>query len=228
MLTKNDCVNSHYRQTFYHCTIKNSRGLPVVCRVNGKCKTWKKQTDKFKLPVKYGLRDCFYITNDNAYEWCLTEEEASLHPLKKGDDFNKFLKITDNKLKPSSFICSKCKKTYPININLTTGYGINPDTQECVCYTCCGQVDRENMIKNGRIILYLSDKKYHPDYYEITNWPGSLKFKTAIFSEGKHNWAGKSYHVWFKGPDDYIWHGVQYGDNTQLCHCKRTKRKVTV
>lgn len=39
------------------------------CRANGKCKIWKTRPHEFRLPVKYGLRECFYITNDNAHQW---------------------------------------------------------------------------------------------------------------------------------------------------------------
>ena len=30
-----------------------------------------------------------------------------------------------------------------------------------------------------------------------------------------------TYDVWFIGPDGKEWHGVQYGDLTQVCHCRR-------
>jgi len=58
--------------TLYHKTLKGSDGEPVRCRVNGKCKTWKTRPDEFKLPVKYGLYQYFYITQDNAHEWSVT------------------------------------------------------------------------------------------------------------------------------------------------------------
>jgi hypothetical protein len=69
MVTKEQAVNAHYRQEFYHISLKNSDGTPVRCRVNGKCKTWKTRPDEFRLPVKYGLYDCFYIDHHNADEW---------------------------------------------------------------------------------------------------------------------------------------------------------------
>jgi len=69
MLTKKQCLDADYRQTFEHINLKNSDKTPVRCRVNGKCKTWKTRPDEFKLPVKHGLRQCFYITEVNAHEW---------------------------------------------------------------------------------------------------------------------------------------------------------------
>ena len=71
MITKQQAVNSHYRQEFHHVTLKNADGTPVRCRVNGKCKTWKTRPTEFRLPVKYGLRQCFYIDETNADEWTL-------------------------------------------------------------------------------------------------------------------------------------------------------------
>lgn len=53
----------------WHRTARNSDGSPVRCRVNGKVKLWKTRPTEFRLPVKYGLRECFYLTHRNAAEW---------------------------------------------------------------------------------------------------------------------------------------------------------------
>lgn len=99
--------------------------------------------------------------------------------------------------------------------NITPGYGLN-SKGETSCYKCCAAEDLSYMRKQGKITLYLSNK-------EITNWPGSLRFPVHYIRTGKHNIAGKRYDAWFMGPDKDTWHGVQYGDNTQLIHCKRIK-----
>lgn len=54
---------------FYHVTARNADGTAVRCRANGRCKTWKTRPDDFRLPVKYGLKRCFYLTPRNADEW---------------------------------------------------------------------------------------------------------------------------------------------------------------
>ena len=69
MITKDQAVRATYRIIFHHTTVKNEDGSPARCRVNGKCQTWKTRPDEFKLPVKYGLKECFYITQDNAAQW---------------------------------------------------------------------------------------------------------------------------------------------------------------
>lgn len=66
MITKNQAMTKRY---FSHVTLKDSRGNPVRCRASGKCQTWKTRPNDFKLPVKYGLYQCFYITPENAAEW---------------------------------------------------------------------------------------------------------------------------------------------------------------
>lgn len=71
MLTKEIITKLHYGQNLHHYKEKNSDGTPLRCRVNGKCKTWKTRPEDFQLPVKYGLRTCFYITPANANEWTL-------------------------------------------------------------------------------------------------------------------------------------------------------------
>jgi hypothetical protein len=69
MITKTIAARAQRRQEFLHKSLKDSRGNPVKCRVNGACKTWKTRPDDFQLPVKHGLKQCFYITPENAHEW---------------------------------------------------------------------------------------------------------------------------------------------------------------
>lgn len=57
------------RHELLHVHLKNRDGTPIRCRVNGSCKTWKTRPDDFRLPVKHGLKQCFYITPCNAGEW---------------------------------------------------------------------------------------------------------------------------------------------------------------
>jgi hypothetical protein len=70
MITIEQAIAATYRQEFHHVSLKNSDKTPVRCRVNGKCQTWKTRPGCFKLPVKHGLKTCFYIDNTNAHEWC--------------------------------------------------------------------------------------------------------------------------------------------------------------
>jgi hypothetical protein len=39
------------------------------CRRNGKTKTWKTRPGEFRIPVKCGLYEYFYITHENAAEF---------------------------------------------------------------------------------------------------------------------------------------------------------------
>ena len=57
--------------TFSSVKITDSRGSPVQYRQNGKLKTWKSKPGCWQLPVKHGLRQCFYITEDNCETWKL-------------------------------------------------------------------------------------------------------------------------------------------------------------
>ena len=52
-----------------HATIKNADGTPARCRVTGKVKFWKTRPSDFKVPVKHGLYQSFYITPVNGAEW---------------------------------------------------------------------------------------------------------------------------------------------------------------
>jgi hypothetical protein len=39
---------------------------PIKWRVNGTIKLWKRDPARFQLPIKHGLYDYAYLTNDNA------------------------------------------------------------------------------------------------------------------------------------------------------------------
>lgn len=58
----------------HHAWLKNRDGTPVRCRRNGRCKTWVREPGRWRLPVKYGLKQCFDITPSNCWEW-LTDEQ---------------------------------------------------------------------------------------------------------------------------------------------------------
>lgn len=54
---------------FEHVTLKNADKTPLRARRNGKTKTWKTRPNEFRIPAKHGLKECFYITNENASDW---------------------------------------------------------------------------------------------------------------------------------------------------------------
>jgi hypothetical protein len=101
----------------------------------------------------------------------------------------------------------------------TTGYGVDKDNNK-ICYACCANQDLEYMRQHGKNTLYLTKNK--DGKHEVTNYPGSLRFPVWHIKESWHNIAGKRYDAWF-GFEGYYWHAVQYGDNTQIAHCKKTK-----
>lgn len=110
--------------------------------------------------------------------------------------------------------CAGCRKAHNGKYGLSAAR--NP-----YCYECCAKTDRATMLETGRTVLYLT--RADDGYWYATNWPGTLRFQITLRHKGKHNMARVRYDVWFRGPDGKAWHGVQYGDNTQLLHCRRTK-----
>jgi hypothetical protein len=131
--------------------------------------------------------------------------------------------------------CADCGKVAELGAHDGCGTGYGYDAQNrVICYACCGARDLAAMLETGRACLYLTCDAPTPrqrphagsfDYapYRLTNWPGTLEFKARGARIGRHNFAGRRYDVWFKGPDGHEWHGVTYGDNTQICHVRRTK-----
>lgn len=67
MLTKERAIelgSAWGRAELYHLTLTNADGSALRARVNGKCRTWKRDESRWELPVKHGLRDCGYISPD--------------------------------------------------------------------------------------------------------------------------------------------------------------------
>ena len=53
-----------------HCT---------VVRANGACKTWKRDPERFSLPIKYGMYEFSTIDNANAHLFH-TADDCECHP----------------------------------------------------------------------------------------------------------------------------------------------------
>ena len=60
---------------FYHRVDRNKDGTPVRCRPNGTCKTWVQSPERFRLPVKHGIRDYFCLFEDTSRAWGTECEE---------------------------------------------------------------------------------------------------------------------------------------------------------
>ena len=112
--------------------------------------------------------------------------------------------------------CDDCKQEIvrPVGDG-GTGYG---DVDgKIVCYACCGKLDAEYMRTHDKISLYLNTATQ-----TVSNWPGTLRFASGPIRVGRHNIAGKRYDCWFVAVGAN-WHGVQYGDNTQIVRCRKVK-----
>jgi hypothetical protein len=129
-------------------------------------------------------------------------------------------------MKSNIFKCSVCglERTYNGH-SFTTGYGRKPGNNHKVCYDCCAKRDLKELRETGKGYLYLvvpSDKPWKN--WKLTNWPGSLEIMPCGWKEAErgHNWGLKRRDVWFI-LDGHYWHGVLYGDNTQVCKVEKTK-----
>jgi hypothetical protein len=77
MITKELAMTLPRGKTLYHATRKNADGSAKRCRIMGKCKSWVTRPNEFRLPVKHGMFDSFYITLDNASEWSNYEAKCA-------------------------------------------------------------------------------------------------------------------------------------------------------
>lgn len=116
-------------------------------------------------------------------------------------------------------------------IGYTPGYALDLSGKR-ICYDCCGVRDKEEMLFTGKAVLYYTDFNLGENpslgndsrvHGEVTNWCSTLHIKVYCRPKiGRHNFAGVRYDIWFgfAGSD---WHGVVYGNETQLCHIRRIK-----
>ena len=115
--------------------------------------------------------------------------------------------------------CSRCKEKISVKPNsITTGYATD-DKENKICYDCCGKIDADWLIQHVRSTYYLTETC---DGYEVINWPGTMRIPVRSHKSGRHNFARTRTDVWFQFRDRYF-HGVQYGDNSQLLHIRRLK-----
>lgn len=101
----------------------------------------------------------------------------------------------------------------------TTGYGQDREGRKH-CFECCANRDRQSMIETGRIALYLTK---NGGRWIVGDWTSRLTFTPYQVKHGKHNIARTRRDAHFTGPDGYVWHAVQYGEWSEIAHCRRTK-----
>lgn len=76
MLTLEEAKKLKHGQTIYHVVNRNADGSPQRWRINGKVKTWKRNPNRIQVPIKWGLKTCDYLTEENLMYFYLNEEEA--------------------------------------------------------------------------------------------------------------------------------------------------------
>lgn len=117
--------------------------------------------------------------------------------------------------------CSVCHTRVVQAPDGLPGYGVMD--HEPVCYACCADIDRRFMTTHGiHTGLYV-----HGDVsrgYEVTNWPGTLRFSAISYRSSPHGggFGSPRLDLWFPGPDGFLWHAVRRG-HMDLARARRTK-----
>jgi len=75
-LTLKQAKNLKHGDILFHVNNKNSDGTAQRWKVNGKVKTWKKNPEKVKIPLKYGLYRYDYLTENELHLVTLKEPET--------------------------------------------------------------------------------------------------------------------------------------------------------
>jgi hypothetical protein len=113
--------------------------------------------------------------------------------------------------RPKTMACSICGKE--CKAYKTTREG------SAVCFECHVDLDKQRMIDGGKAVFCLAMSR---DGNTVSNEAGTLVFPCGPVRTGNHS-SGVRYDVSFDGPDGFVWQGTQYGRNTNICHCKRTR-----
>ena len=122
----------------------------------------------------------------------------------------------------ATVICDRCGEECHSD-GFSAGYAISSDWKR-YCFKCCGEIAMEKLKKmkqREKIILYLIQTR--ENRWEITNWTGTFRIPVFI-SKGRHNFAGVRYDCKFEF-NGHRFHGVCYGNDTQVCHIKCLKAK---
>jgi hypothetical protein len=102
--------------------------------------------------------------------------------------------------------------------------GESLERSPAVCYACCAENDKRDMIATGRAVLYLVDSQASAGrHYSVQNWPGSLSIPVNAGGarRSRNNFGAQRTDVWFTFAGA-TWHGVNLGDS-QILRCKRVK-----
>ena len=90
------------------------------------------------------------------------------------------------------------------------------------CYPCTTQKELETMEETGRNTMYFVERD---GKYFVINWIGSIEFRAFDVRRSAHNIAGVRYDYHFLDSSKRLWHGYTVGNNTQIAHCKRNKKR---
>lgn len=72
-LTLEQAKKLKHGTVLYHTVNNNADGTSQRWRVNGKVKTWKRDPSRISVPVKNGLKNCSYLTQDDLWLVSFTE-----------------------------------------------------------------------------------------------------------------------------------------------------------
>ena len=76
MITLEQAKALKHGTILYHVNNRNADSTPQRWRVNGKVKTWKRDKGRIRVPLKHGLYDYDYLTQDDLNLVCLIESAA--------------------------------------------------------------------------------------------------------------------------------------------------------
>lgn len=116
--------------------------------------------------------------------------------------------------------CSECGKVCTPTEH-TPGYGKDSEGNK-FCYDCCAKHTEKMLMElkgKEKLCLYLTEELGNE---MVGDWTGKLKIKPLLVRKGRHNIARSRYDVWFTHKGKRF-HGVNYGEFTQILHVKALK-----
>lgn len=118
--------------------------------------------------------------------------------------------------------CARCGGPFFRHASdMSTGYGRRPSDGARICVACCGDTDRADMVRDGKIYLYLTKSDGE---WAVTNWPGTLKFRPYYVTKYRHPFAHGAGHIaYFTGPDGKRWSARNASPNHEIALCRRLK-----
>jgi hypothetical protein len=137
----------------------------------------------------------------------------------------------DNIVNENKFQCWRCLRILPFTRRDVDGVsqtiGVVTSERGTHCYDCQARFVTEAMSRDRKVVLYITGREELLNRWAV-NFTHNLRFKIHLSNTTVKDKYTRI-DVWFWGPDDHLWHGINFNKNTMLrCYRLHEKSKTPI